>query len=463
MNRIISTMLDERREKDSNTDGCGVKGGELEEVTEQNEVRAKQEDKPKEEIEEGKEEEREGAGRTEKKGALRQEEKREDMCFKHNEPLRMFCDRDKEWICVSCWESEHNDHMIKTLRQAEEEMKKEVTASLVLLQHGIEDVDELRRRQEIITSSNRQRNLLVRTHISSQFKKVREQLRVQEERAVRQIKELNEDADRRLTEMEEVLRGGREREALLKAGMEMEDFGGFFHWWTETGRAECETQSPLKEKCPELSNLLLSFQSSKQEPGFGSGLAQPEKRAPGFGFGISHPEKQALGFSFGTAQPEKQALGFSFGTAQPEKQALGFSFGTAQPEKQALGFSFGTAQPEKQALGFSFGTAQPEKQALGFSFGTAQPEKFSFGQNALGQGFINCSDTLTRPKQPVSLLEFIDLKAIEVSIFNTIAETQRPQGSVFGASSELQQPGRFCTTSYPVFGLHSLKGLTPKP
>uniref|UniRef100_A0A3P9ACV5 Uncharacterized protein n=1 Tax=Esox lucius TaxID=8010 RepID=A0A3P9ACV5_ESOLU len=149
-------------------------------------------------------------------------------------------------------------------------------------------------------------------------------------------------------------------------------------------------------------------------------------------------KKQALGFSFGTAQPEKQALGFSFGTAQPEKQALGFSFGTAQPEKQALGFSFGTAQPEKQALGFSFGTAQPEKQ----------PEKFN---------------TLTRPKQPVSLLEFIDLKAIEVSIFNTIAETQRPQGSVFGASSELQQPGRFCTTSYPVFGLHSLKGLTPKP
>ncbi|KAJ7984310.1 hypothetical protein DPEC_G00363400 [Dallia pectoralis] len=186
------------------------------------------------------------------------------MCLRHNEQLRMFCDRDKERICVTCWELEHHDHMIKTLSHADKELKREVTAAMELLQRAIAEVEELRKKQETITSSNRLRNLLVKSHITSQFKEIREQLSVLEERAVRQTEELNENDDRRLAEFEEVLQGSRKKEAQLKAGVEMDDFGGFLRWWTETGQAESETQCRLKEKYPELSTQLRSFQSSAQ-------------------------------------------------------------------------------------------------------------------------------------------------------------------------------------------------------
>ncbi|KAJ7997521.1 hypothetical protein DPEC_G00229880 [Dallia pectoralis] len=193
----------------------------------------------------GTDREREEAGRGEKdertspvRGAVERETSNGDMCLRHNEQLRMFCDRDKERICVTCWELEHHDHMIKTLSHADKELKREVTAAMGLLQRAIGEVEELRKKQETITSSNRLRNLLVKSHITSQFKEIREQLSVLEERAVRQTEELNENDDRRLAEFEEVLQGSRKKEAQLKAGVEMDDFGGFLRWWTETGQAE---------------------------------------------------------------------------------------------------------------------------------------------------------------------------------------------------------------------------------
>lgn len=54
----------------------------------------------------------------------------------------------------------------------------------------------------------RERNVRLKAEISSQFEELREQLRLREEQAMREIEDMDMDFETKLTEIEEVLAEG---------------------------------------------------------------------------------------------------------------------------------------------------------------------------------------------------------------------------------------------------------------
>lgn len=59
-----------------------------------------------------------------------------------------------------------------------------------------------------ITANMRERNVRLKAEISSQFEELREQLRLREEQAMREIEDMDMDFETKLTEIEEVLAEG---------------------------------------------------------------------------------------------------------------------------------------------------------------------------------------------------------------------------------------------------------------
>lgn len=103
----------------------------------------------------------------------------------------------------------------------------------------------------------RERNVRLKAEISSQFEELREQLRLREEQAMREIEDMDMDFETKLTEIEEVLAEGWERQAILKSAMNIAEPREFVMWWTEKGEAEArlvrevgKLQGPLMRKCP---------------------------------------------------------------------------------------------------------------------------------------------------------------------------------------------------------------------
>lgn len=77
----------------------------------------------------------------------------------------------------------------------------------------------------------RERNVRLKAEISSQFEELREQLRLREEQAMREIEDMDMDFETKLTEIEEVLAEGWERQAILKSAMNIAEPREFVMCW----------------------------------------------------------------------------------------------------------------------------------------------------------------------------------------------------------------------------------------
>uniref|UniRef100_A0A4W5Q5Q8 B box-type domain-containing protein n=1 Tax=Hucho hucho TaxID=62062 RepID=A0A4W5Q5Q8_9TELE len=130
----------------------------------------------------------------------------QDMCSKHNEILQLFCDTDKRLICVVCRDGRaHAGHKFKPVKEAQDDIMEKLVSDLIYLQEDINMVVKFLESERGITANTRERNIRLKAKISSQFEELREQLRLREEQAMREIEDMDMDFETKLTEIEELL------------------------------------------------------------------------------------------------------------------------------------------------------------------------------------------------------------------------------------------------------------------
>jgi hypothetical protein len=125
------------------------------------------------------------------------------MCSKHNEILQLFCDTDKRFICVVCRDGRaHAGHKFKPVKEAQDDVMEKLVSDLIYLQEDINMVVRFLESERGITANTRERNVRLKAEISSQFEELREQLRLREEQAMREIEDMDMDFETKLTEIE---------------------------------------------------------------------------------------------------------------------------------------------------------------------------------------------------------------------------------------------------------------------
>ncbi|XP_038671000.1 zinc-binding protein A33-like [Scyliorhinus canicula] len=125
-------------------------------------------------------------------------------CEKHQEELKLFCATDKKLICLICRDSqEHQSHNFVAIKEAVQLYREQLKSSLGSLTEKKWAVREKELTQKLNISEVREQSSSLQTHITSEFSKMHQILTEKEQRLLR---DLREEEERILEQMEENLR-----------------------------------------------------------------------------------------------------------------------------------------------------------------------------------------------------------------------------------------------------------------
>ncbi|XP_072889712.1 zinc-binding protein A33-like [Hemitrygon akajei] len=125
-------------------------------------------------------------------------------CEKHGEELKLFCEMDETLICLICATArEHKSHNFMLVNEAIEIYKGRVKSSLDSLTEKKSDFEEMEQQQKEKISGVREQTHSLQSQITSHFAELRRVLTEKEQRALR---DLREEEERILNQMEKNLR-----------------------------------------------------------------------------------------------------------------------------------------------------------------------------------------------------------------------------------------------------------------
>ncbi|XP_062342253.1 E3 ubiquitin-protein ligase TRIM17-like [Osmerus eperlanus] len=157
-------------------------------------------------------------------------------CPEHREILKLYCETDRQLICVICRDGkDHKGHEFKPLKEAQDEIKMKIVTTLFDLQEDVSAVKKFQEGEQDIASRTKVRNDSLKIEICRQFEELQQQLKLKEQQALKELEELNIDCERQLEIIDNVIKEGRERKAILEAGLNMDQPLDFLRWWIETG------------------------------------------------------------------------------------------------------------------------------------------------------------------------------------------------------------------------------------
>ncbi|XP_078497891.1 E3 ubiquitin-protein ligase TRIM39-like [Lissotriton helveticus] len=115
----------------------------------------------------------------------------ENLCEKHEEKLRLFCAEDQRLICLVCRESnEHKTHSVTPVEEAAEEYKVKLQEWLRLLKKKEEYILESKVKEEERCKTIRDKLTTEKRKIDSEFEKLRQLLKENEQRLHRRLQEM---------------------------------------------------------------------------------------------------------------------------------------------------------------------------------------------------------------------------------------------------------------------------------
>ncbi|XP_074023571.1 LOW QUALITY PROTEIN: E3 ubiquitin-protein ligase TRIM7-like, partial [Numenius arquata] len=141
-----------------------------------------------------------GRGATTSKGA-EEEEKEEGLCGKHREALKLYCKDDHRTICVVCDRSrDHRPHAVVPVDEATEEYKEKIQGRLDFLKKERQEllefkVNDDKKTQELLKTIESERQKLL-----SEFEKLRQFLKDQENVLLGQLEKMEKNIARRQNE-----------------------------------------------------------------------------------------------------------------------------------------------------------------------------------------------------------------------------------------------------------------------
>ncbi|XP_059817074.1 ribonuclease inhibitor-like isoform X4 [Hypanus sabinus] len=154
------------------------------------------------------------------------------QCEKHREELKLFCDTDKQLVCVICRDArEHRSHSFMPIEEAAEIYKCQVKSSFESLTEKKSAIQELERRQKQQISGVREQSHSLQANVTSEFAKIHQVLAEREQRLLSDLRAEEEKIlntmEKNLQEIEENLTSVEEKLSKLQERMNEEDSGTF--------------------------------------------------------------------------------------------------------------------------------------------------------------------------------------------------------------------------------------------
>ncbi|XP_059817777.1 zinc-binding protein A33-like [Hypanus sabinus] len=154
------------------------------------------------------------------------------QCEKHREELKLFCDTDKQLVCVICRDArEHKTHNFMPIEEAVEIYKCQVKSSFESLTGKKSAIQELEQRQKQKISGVREQSHSLQANVTSEFAKIHQVLAEREQRLLSDLRAEEEKIlntmEKNLQEIEENLTSVEEKLSKLQERMNEEDSATF--------------------------------------------------------------------------------------------------------------------------------------------------------------------------------------------------------------------------------------------
>ncbi|XP_059817783.1 ribonuclease inhibitor-like isoform X2 [Hypanus sabinus] len=154
------------------------------------------------------------------------------QCEKHREELKLFCDTDKQLVCVICRDArEHKTHNFMPIEEAAEIYKCQVKSSFESLTGKKSAIQELEQRQKQKISGVREQSHSLQANVTSEFAKIHQVLAEREQRLLSDLRAEEEKIlntmEKNLQEIEENLTSVEEKLSKLQKQMNEEDSATF--------------------------------------------------------------------------------------------------------------------------------------------------------------------------------------------------------------------------------------------
>ncbi|KAL1020723.1 hypothetical protein UPYG_G00003800 [Umbra pygmaea] len=167
------------------------------------------------------------------------------LCPDHEEKLKLFCETDKELVCVICRDGEkHDGHKFKPIKEAALAKRQELNEAIQFLTKDNRSINTKTKQQEEEINKTDTKSGQLTNQISSQFEEMHQFLRKREEEIMNELKEKKrvelEKMRRNLESMEVVVSERREKEIRLISAQDIPDSEGFLQWWNDRGLSELE-------------------------------------------------------------------------------------------------------------------------------------------------------------------------------------------------------------------------------
>ncbi|ELR59726.1 Tripartite motif-containing protein 7 [Bos mutus] len=125
----------------------------------------------------------------------------QDICSKHQEALKLYCEVDKEAICVICRESRsHKQHSVVPLDEAVHEYKELLESRLKVLKKDLEDYEAFRSTEEKESKELLKQMAAEQEKVGAEFQALRAFLVEQEGRLLGRLEELSREVTQKQNE-----------------------------------------------------------------------------------------------------------------------------------------------------------------------------------------------------------------------------------------------------------------------
>ncbi|XP_030055786.1 E3 ubiquitin-protein ligase TRIM39 isoform X2 [Microcaecilia unicolor] len=129
--------------------------------------------------------------------------KEENLCEKHEEKLKLFCEEDQKIICLICRESrDHKSYTVIPIEEAVQEYKEKLTMHLKPLRKDLEGLLNFQSTEEKKTEELRSKTDIIRQKVESEFEELHQFLNKEKQILLSRLEEAEKKILQRMRENE---------------------------------------------------------------------------------------------------------------------------------------------------------------------------------------------------------------------------------------------------------------------
>ncbi|XP_028836041.1 tripartite motif containing 109 isoform X1 [Denticeps clupeoides] len=164
-----------------------------------------------------------------------------ELCPKHDEKLKLFCETDQELVCLVCRDGDmHRGHTFRPVEEMAETCKVELTKALHFTSKENTYLDYLIELQNKQITNAKAASKDILSALRSQFEEMHKFLRKREEELEKYVEEeekkLMKPLNANVATMKTLLKKENHLKGILQSGLDISEPDQFLEWWNGTGQ-----------------------------------------------------------------------------------------------------------------------------------------------------------------------------------------------------------------------------------